>query len=154
MEPKDKIELRDIFLLRLLNHEELKELSKSWRERVFQAGTKIFSEGMLGKSIYIITSGTVKITRMADGKEKELAAFLKGDFFGEIALFEHVSRTASATALTDVHLLEITREEFDGLLSESPGIVSKVLYQMIIEMSKRLRVANYSTDRPQPVTWI
>lgn len=154
MNDQDKAAVRRIFLLQLLNHEEFKELAKSWREKAYKTGSKIFSEGLIGNSMYIIVSGSVKISRVADGREKEITVLHSGDFFGEIALFEYVSRTASATALTEVSLLEISRDEFNGILSESPQIAAKILYQMVIEMSKRLRVTNYSGDRSFPITWI
>lgn len=154
MNEQSRAELRKIFLFQLLNEDEFKELAKSWRERIYEVGTKIFSEGLIGEAMYIITSGSVKITRIADGREREIITLQRGDFFGEIALFEYVSRTASATTLTKVSLLEITREEFNGLFSESPQIAAKILYQMIIDMSKRLRVTNYSGDRSAPITWI
>lgn len=154
MNGQDNFELRDIFLFRLLSDEEFRELSKSWRERKYKAGTKIFSEGILGEAMYIVVSGSVKITRAVNGREKELVTLRSGEFFGEIAMLEYVSRTASATTLTEVSLMEVTREEFNGLLSESPNIAAKLLYQMIIEMSKRLRYANYSAGQGGPVVWV
>ncbi|MDR2097560.1 MAG: cyclic nucleotide-binding domain-containing protein, partial [Spirochaetaceae bacterium] len=55
----------------------------------------IFADGEQGKSLYIIQSGTVKITKILDGNEIILAILKHGDIFGEMALLENKPRSAS-----------------------------------------------------------
>jgi CRP/FNR family cyclic AMP-dependent transcriptional regulator len=69
----------------------------------FKDGKVIFRENRPGKFMYIIDSGKVKLTRtsMREGRNVEttLAVLKKGDFFGEMALFDYGPRSATATAV-------------------------------------------------------
>jgi CRP-like cAMP-binding protein len=154
MDEKGRAKLKEIFLFQLLDSSEIEEFARVWIERMYGAGMRIFSERNSGDAMYIITKGLVRITREEDGKEKEITTLRPGDFFGEIALFEYVARTATATALEDTYVLEITRERFNDFFSEKPHIAAKILYQMMIEMSRRLRRVSSLDDWERPIIWI
>lgn len=132
-------ELRELFLFQLVTMEELKEVVAICREKMYAAGMKIFAEKDKGETICIIKTGSVKITKNEGGKEKELITLSQGDFFGEVALFDYVFRTASAITLEDTTIMEINRAEFNKFFSQKPQIAAKILYQMMTEMSRRLR---------------
>ncbi|HEX3930719.1 MAG TPA: MFS transporter [Nocardioides sp.] len=73
------------------------------------AGAVVVHEGDESDRFYIIESGTVRVTA-ADGHE--LREEGPGDHFGEIGLLRDVPRTATITAVDDVVLLALAREEF------------------------------------------
>jgi hypothetical protein len=73
------------------------------------AGEVVVHEGDESDRFYVIESGTVRVTA-ADGHQ--LREEGPGDHFGEIGLLRDVPRTATITAVDDVVLLALAREEF------------------------------------------
>jgi MFS family permease len=73
------------------------------------AGDVVVREGDESDRFYVIESGTVRVTA-ADGHV--LREEGPGDYFGEIGLLRDVPRTATITAIGDVVLLALGREEF------------------------------------------
>ena len=105
----------------------------------FEAGAVIFSEGDPGREMFIIQSGQVAISRLAGGEARQLAVLEKGDFFGEMALLEdYPERSATATALTDVEVLQLRGADLELLLRRRPSIAMR----MMAKLSERLREAN------------
>ena len=142
MQEKDMTNLGNLFLFQLLDNDELQQLLSFFSEKRFGKGVIIFSENDKGDSMYIIKTGIVRITK----KEKEIALLNPGDFFGEIALFEYVRRTATASAVEESELLEIKRASFNKLFQTKPVICAKILYQMMCEMTRRLRKISFPED--------
>lgn len=107
--------------------------------RHFPAGTVIFRETDPAADMFIIQSGTVSISRVVGGEETELAVLEKGDFFGEMALLEdYPERSATATAVTDVEVLQMRASDLDEMLQRRPWIAVR----MMGKLSERLREAN------------
>lgn len=73
-----------------------------------EQGARIVTEGDHGDHYYLVVDGEVEIT--IGGRHVRLLG--PGRSFGEIALLHDVPRTASATAVTDVELLTVRRDEF------------------------------------------
>jgi len=89
----------------------------------------ICKEGEKGDSLYVISQGKVGIYKynIKEKKEVLLNVLEAGDFFGEFSFFSHQRRSASVRALTDVSLLEITREDFDEIQKAYPAIADILL---------------------------
>ena len=87
-------------------------------------GSLICKEGEEGASIFVISQGKVGIYKYTIKEKKEvlLNTLAAGDFFGEFSFFSRQRRSASAKALTDVSLLEITRDDFDEIQKVYPNI--------------------------------
>lgn len=134
--------LKDLFLFQLLTREEMADLAGLFGEKTYKPGETVFYEKDKGETMYVIKSGSIKIAKHEGSEMKEIITYTQGDFFGEIALFEYALRTASAIAQEDTVLLEVTRIDFNRFFSQKPHIVAKLLYQMMIEMSRRLRRKN------------
>lgn len=82
---------------------------------VFEAGIKIVAQGSLEKDFYLLLEGKVTVSR--DGRE--LNRLAQGDFFGEIALFQNVPRTADVVATEKCVLLKLNKDAFWNVLSEN-----------------------------------
>jgi len=83
----------------------------------------ILMETDVGDSLFIISKGRVKISRLSDdGKEVILAILKEGDFFGELSLLDGESRSADVTAIEDSEILMLKREQFFNLLTSHPDI--------------------------------
>lgn len=142
MDAKGLIELKKQAIFQSLEDEALQEFITRFPEKTFADGEKIFSEREPGEAMYIIKAGIVRVTRQKDNESQELAILSVGEFFGEIALFRDVLRTATAAALKPAILFELKRDKFHDFLKEKPQFAVKILYYMLGEMSKRLRLKN------------
>jgi len=105
---------------------------------VYSAGEQIFAQGDLGTDMYIIQEGEVHIVKHIAGESHVLSKLEKGDFFGEMAVLENVTRTADAVAATEVKVLIINGSRFDEMLRKNPEVAVRI----IRKYSKRLREAN------------
>ena len=102
------------------------------------AGKVIFHEGESGDRMFIIQSGRVRISKMIDGREHELATLEKGDFFGEMAIVSRIDRTATATAVNATQLLAFDRQGFMGMIEKN----AKIALNVIDKLCRRLENAN------------
>ena len=106
----------------------------------FDADEVIFCEGNPADCMYLIASGSVRISKRGRGGQQETLSFLgEGDFFGEMALYDPEPRSAQATAAQPTVLGRIRKSGFDQLLALAPGQISINLTKEII---KRLRSTN------------
>lgn len=94
----------------------------------FKSGDFIFFEGDIESHFYIIESGEVLIfTKNKLGQKFELSRLKDGETFGEFALINNSARTASAQALTPVHVLKISADGYENMLNELPLWASSML---------------------------
>jgi len=106
-------------------------------EKILKPNEVLFRQGDPGNEMFLIRSGKVKISRQAGGQEKTLAVLKEGDFFGEMAVIDGSTRSATATAVEETKLLIIDREAFKSQLKSNPMI------EYVLEtMSRRLRDTN------------
>lgn len=124
----DMIErLSRIDILRALPPDEMHHIVPSVENRVFRTGEVIFRQGAVGKSLYLIEDGEVKIESAGeDGSAKAISALGAGQTFGEMALLWREPRSATATAAADTRVWEIHSEDFDDLLKASPNLKNEV----------------------------
>ena len=119
----------------------LASIAPIMKEENYRAGDVIFQKGDLGTALYVIDAGEVSIL---DG-ETQLAQFGRGDFFGELALLDAETRSATAEALTDLRLLRLDQDDFFDLMEER----SEVLRSIVRNLSGRIRRQNkLLTNRP------
>ncbi len=101
----------------------------------YKDGSIIFEEDSIGKKMYIILSGKVKITKEKDDVVTTLATLEEGDFFGEMSLFDNNPRSATTKASGDIRLLEINQINFLKKISKDPSLAFRILEKM----SQRIR---------------
>jgi len=112
----------------------LAEVAEILEDEEFEAGQRIFTAGDIAHSMYIIFKGEVRIHK----DEQTLVTLKENDFFGELALLDTETRSASATALKETFLLKIDQEPFYELM-ESRIEVAKGI---IKTLCRRLRAQN------------
>ena len=126
-----------------LSSKELRLLATFSNEEFFKKGQNIFQEGQKGDRLYIILDGEVRISKYIPGVGEEALAILgKGDFFGEMALIDNASRSADATAHTDVTILPIESKLLTDVLSRDVESSYQFLYILCKILSRRLREIN------------
>lgn len=94
--------------------------------RTYPANTMIMAECQSGGDMFIIQDGSVRITKVVDGKEIILAILKKGDMFGEMALLENKPRSASAIAHTTCQLMVVNKANFNQMVMTQPQMISKL----------------------------
>ena len=107
--------------------------------RSYPADIVVVREEEAGQTFYIIVQGQVEVTKQVDGQtQRVLQRHGSGEFFGEMALIETAPRTATVRTLTPSTLLEITKEDFDRVLSQHPAMALTVTRTL----AQRLRQAD------------
>jgi len=132
--PVDMLGAVDLFTV--LTKKEIKKIHDTGKEVSFPAGRTIVSEGETGVGFHLILSGKAKVT-----VNKRLRATLgRGDYFGEMAIIDRGTRSATVTADSDVTTLSIASWDFMPVLSKNFEMCRKIL----VELSQRLRRAEKS----------
>ena len=122
-----------------LAREDLARVAEVAVPRRFSAGQVIFREGDQSDTCYVVAGGHARALREhGDGRTIALARFGPGDIFGELAMFDDESRSATVEALDDLHALAILGHDMRRLLREHPEISVK----LVIALGRRLRAAN------------
>lgn len=106
-----------------LSEDELLAVVRGLRVHTFGAGEVIVTEREPGQSLFVLTSGSVKVfVRSPAGRNYPVAQLREGDFFGEIASLSGRPRSATvvAAALTDV--LELDKATLDGIARTHPRV--------------------------------
>ena len=94
--PDKILYLRKIQIFEELSITELAAVASVTEESVFQPGETVIKEGEPGEIMYLIIEGEVSVNKgQAKGHEIELDRISTGDYFGEMALFEDMPRSAT-----------------------------------------------------------
>ena len=86
-------------------------------------GQQIVTQGELGESCFIVSSGRVRVERvLPDGDVQTVCHLHEGDLFGEIAMLVRSQRTASVIAEGYVEVFEVHRNVIDDLVLRFPEV--------------------------------
>lgn len=114
---------RDLPLFAACTSDELEEIDRLADEVHVPAGRTVLRQGDLGQEFALIVDGEADVT-----KDGEIVAVLRrGDYFGEVALLESITRTASVTARSDLTLQVLDRRGFNTLLDDQPRLARSML---------------------------
>ena len=123
-----------------LSPAEAETVAAACTRRSWAAGERLFEEGEVGRSVLIVTSGMAALTRRTpSGQTMQVGRCRAGEVLGEMALIDVAPRSATATAVTPLTALEMKRATFDRLLSTASPAASKILHQLSLLLSQRLR---------------
>lgn len=122
--------LKQVPVFSMLEEKGLRVLATLLEERKTRAQEALFKKGDPGESMYILAEGEV---RVHDGNH--LIARLKaGEVFGEYALLDTESRSASVTTEKVSRVLMLKREALMRFLSQFPEILLSMLQLQIRRM--------------------
>ena len=125
--------LRNVPLFSELDDDDLARLANQMKERRFSEGNPMTSEGAGGAGFFVITAGNATVS--VGGEVR--ATLGPGDYFGEIALIDEGTRTATITAATDVTAYGLTSWEFKPFVEDHP----QVAWALLKTLAQRLRAA-------------
>ena len=125
--------LQRIPLFAELEPRELERLSSSFKERTFDAGQPVATEGEGGAGFFVIESGEASVTVHGD----ERGRLGPGDYFGDIAMIDQGERTASIQAESDLKCYGLTFWDFRPIVESD----ARIAWPLLQAMAKRLRQA-------------
>jgi CRP/FNR family cyclic AMP-dependent transcriptional regulator len=109
-----------------LDGKELERIATSMKQRTFNAGETVTSEGQTGVGFFVIEEGEATVTVGGDERRR----LGPGDYFGEVALLNESARTATITADSDLRCYGLTAWEFRPLVETHGSIAWKLLQAM------------------------
>jgi CRP/FNR family cyclic AMP-dependent transcriptional regulator len=125
--------IRKVPLFADLDDAELARLADRFVERSFKEGDVVVEEGATGTSVFVIVNGNAAVS--VGGELK--ASLGPGDYFGEMAVMDDGTRSASIIAATDLDVCFLTPWEFRPFVEEHP----EVGWKLLRSLARRLREA-------------
>jgi CRP/FNR family cyclic AMP-dependent transcriptional regulator len=106
----------------------LDQLCRYAKHTVLKRGTTIFSRGDAGHCLYVVISGTVKISISSpDGRNAILNLIGPGELFGEMSVLDGHSRSADAIANTSCELYLLDSRDFMPFVRSQPALAMKFI---------------------------
>ena len=104
--------------------------------------SEVVKQGDPGDAMYLVLDGEVRVRMMISGKESILTVLGPGEFFGEIALFDHGPRSADVVANLETTMLKISASAFQKMAAEAPDLAAPFLLAMGRTLTQRIRADN------------
>ena len=139
--------LRGVRLLEGVPVSKLEELARQCRWRHFHAEQRIISREAPDQDVYLIVSGRVRVIAFsAAGRQVTYRDIPAGDWFGDFAAIDGLSRSADVVALDDTLLAAMNPAVFRRLLHEHPAVCDRMLHRLVTSVRELTeRVFDFST---------
>jgi CRP/FNR family cyclic AMP-dependent transcriptional regulator len=99
----------------------------------------IFEEGSTGRELFVVLDGKVEIAKVKGDSKTVIVSLGKGEFFGEMAVIDGSSRSATAIAAAPrTRVMRINHARFVYLVSQQPAFALMIMDAL----SRRLRASN------------
>jgi len=128
--------LTTVDILKNMDPYERSKLGDAVQEETFAKDHKIITEGEEGSIFYLISEGTASAYKKAEGQEKKVKDYTRGNYFGERALLTSEMRAASIVVTSDeCTVLTLQRDTFNRLLGSLEDILRRNMeeYQKMVE---------------------
>ena len=123
-----QVHLRKIPLLAELSDEEIIAVKAELRLRQYAKREVVLHKGGHGDGLLFLLAGQLQVIDITeDGRAIGLRMLAPGDFFGEIALINNTTRSASVVAMTDVLVAFLPAPVAMKLFSHSPSVARQML---------------------------
>lgn len=136
------LRLKSIEIFEGLSVGELAAVASATDEAAFESEQVVIRQGDPGDTMYLIIDGEVAVIKtQQDGSEIELDHINAGDYFGEMALFEQIPRTANIRTVKPCRMLVLHKQQFDEMVREYPQIaleICKVLSSRIRKLHQKM----------------
>lgn len=124
--------LKRVRLLESMPAPALEQLALQCRWRRFRAEQRIISREAQDQDVYLIISGRVRVTSFsASGRQVTYRDIQAGDWFGDFAAIDGLSRSTDIITLDDTLVAVMAPELFRRLLHEYPNACDQVLLRLV-----------------------
>jgi CRP-like cAMP-binding protein len=106
--------------------------------RTFKQGEILIQEGTSGDFAYVLSSGSVEVSKNVRGERFVLSRLGVGSIVGEMSLIDGKPRSATVTALEDTVVKVVNRKRLESMLEKNP----RALVPLLKQVFQRLRYLN------------
>jgi CRP-like cAMP-binding protein len=129
--------LRQHPYFRDLAAEALDQLCRYAKHTLLKRGATLFAKDDPGNSLYVVISGTVKISiSSSEGRNAILNLIGPGELFGEMAVLDAQPRSADATANTNCEIFVIDRRDFLPFVRSQPTLAMKFIELLCVRVRR------------------
>jgi CRP-like cAMP-binding protein len=114
---------------------------------MFSAGQIMFKAGDMGDAAYVIIDGSVEISVPTPSGPIVVNKLGRNDIIGEIAIFGDVPRTATATAVSKLETLRISKELFEKIIRENPDAALELIRVLAARLANTTAQLSRTTTR-------
>jgi serine/threonine protein phosphatase PrpC len=130
--------LESLFLFEDMPYAARLQVARVLEEHYFAPGDVLVAQDAVGRQMYVVLEGEVSVRR----EDVELARMGPGEHFGELALVDHLPRSASVVAATFGAAISISPEALESFILREPELGSALLWKLLRVLGYRLRQAN------------
>ncbi len=132
-----------------MEHEDISALGRATMPCIYPENVDVCREGELGDSLYILVSGEADIiVHAANQQEIVVDTIFANAYFGEMTMLSETTRSATIRTRTICHMLEITHHAFLSITDSNPGLLRRLLNQVIGHLRRNDRaVINELNDK-------
>ncbi len=102
--------------------------------KAFPKGTVLFKEGEIGKEMYLINSGEVRLSRKTSLGTVYMATLGFGEFFGETSVITNKPRTITAETISDCRLNVISKDVLVTFVTSNPLVALSILKKLMFRL--------------------
>ncbi|MCB0837478.1 MAG: cyclic nucleotide-binding domain-containing protein [Bacteroidetes bacterium] len=131
-----------------LDINDLQEISKKAKVRQFFANDIIVWQGQPSASLFLILNGIVAVKNIIGKQEHLLAYLMPGNSFGEVGILENRPRSATVSALSEVDVLVIQRDDFLSILQKHSIVaieLARILGEYLMQSNRRMNSGKRET---------
>jgi len=139
--------LKRIQLFSDLHKPALKKIADLLEDMEYQKGHYVFKKGDEGDAVFIITEGSVSVK----DEDLVLSTLMEGDVFGEYALIDNKSRSASIFAEETLRILRLDRTSFSRLLTENKEIQNGLLHLFVNRLREHDALEKQLADQTKQI---
>ena len=138
----ERIQLEQMDILRDFTPEEINVLKQKLKHQTFNKGEIILKEGDTDRNLFFLARGSVsvRIHLPESDRYKRLITYSSGVTFGEMAFLDGSPRSADVWSDEDSETYLLSPDEFTVLRDETPHIAVKLIRNIALEISDRLRI--------------
>ena len=127
--------LKNIFLFRNLDEQQLNELKKFSRIKEFKDGEMLFYEGEEPKCLNLLIKGVVRVFKIdSKGREVTITYLCPVSFVAEVANLTHSPYPANAEFETDGAVLQIDYSQFEAKFLKNPEICFSIVQSLLAKI--------------------
>ncbi len=140
----EEMELGQMDALRNFSPDEIQSLKDQMVRREYRENEKVIGTLEVSRDLFFLTHGSVsiRIPLSAEGHTKRLATYPAGAIFGEMAFLDGAPRSAEVSCDERSVIYSISHEDFESLSTKEPELALKLIKNIAIEVSRRLRTTS------------
>jgi len=133
--------LKKVEIFRGLSQTQLESLAQISEEKRYRRGETVFTERSTGDEVYVIKRGKVCIELGLKGKPNTatIQRLSVGQTFGELALVDKRSRSATVVCENDCEIMAMDRDRLNELFESDTRLGYTIMKNLAQLLAERLR---------------